>query len=137
MRAAVDTGALLALASSRDKYHDRAVRTAKSFLKSGGRWEGTTLVLAELHGHLLRWRGPEVERETIRSLLADPAFTWHDASVDLIASGTLVPSFHENLIRPRRHELGKRVAHRTFPEDLSGVGDPWDLVSYRGFYHVL
>ncbi len=84
MRAAIDTGALLALASPRDQYHDRAVRTAREFVRRGGKWVGTTLVLAELHGHLLRWRGPAVARDTVRSLLADTAFAWHDAALDLV-----------------------------------------------------
>jgi len=49
-RAAMDTGALLALASPRDQYHTRAVETATAHLRSGGRWVGSVLVLAELHG---------------------------------------------------------------------------------------
>ena len=86
MRAAIDTGALLALASPRDQYHKDAVRIAKRFVTRGGRWTGTVLVLAELHGHLLRWRGPGPAREVIGALLRDPAFDWRDAGVELLES---------------------------------------------------
>lgn len=88
MRAAIDTGALLALASSRDQYHHRAVATERSYRAAGGRWVGSMLVLGELHGHLLRRLSPAVARRTISVLLKDPAFEWHDASVELV-SGAL------------------------------------------------
>src|SRR5688572_21454187 len=51
VRAAIDTGALLALASSRDQYHEQAVAIERRFRRSGGRWVGTVLVLAELQAH--------------------------------------------------------------------------------------
>lgn len=85
-RAAIDTGALLALASSRDQYHERAMALESKFRRAGGRWVGSTLVLAELHGHLLRRANPIVARRVISALLRDPAFEWRDASADLIAS---------------------------------------------------
>lgn len=84
-RAAVDTGALLALASSRDQYHARAVDIESRFRRAGGRWVGTVLVLAELHGHLLRRLDPITARHVVNALQADPAFEWHDATVDLVA----------------------------------------------------
>ena len=87
-RAAIDTGALLALASSRDQYHERAVATEKRFRSAGGRWSGSTLVLGELHGHLLRRLAPDVARRTVSALLADPAFEWHDASAELLQGAT-------------------------------------------------
>ena len=87
-RAAIDTGALLALASSRDQYHHRAVATEKRFRSAGGRWVGSTLVLAELHGHLLRRIAPDIARRTVSALLADPAFEWHDATVELLHGAT-------------------------------------------------
>ncbi|MFI5311206.1 MAG: type II toxin-antitoxin system VapC family toxin [Gemmatimonadales bacterium] len=83
-RAAVDTGALLALASSRDQYHRRAVATEARFRRSGGRWVASALVLAELHGHLLRRIEPQPARRVIGALLADPIFEWHDATVELV-----------------------------------------------------
>lgn len=83
-RAAVDTGALLALASSRDQYHRRAVATEARFRRRGGRWVASTLVLAELHGHLLRRVKPAPARRVIDALLADPLFEWHDATVELV-----------------------------------------------------
>jgi len=83
-RAAVDTGALLALASSRDQYHERAVDIESRFRQSGGRWIGTVLVLAELHGHLIRRIDPASARRVIHALKTDPAFEWHDVSTDLI-----------------------------------------------------
>lgn len=83
-RALVDTGALLAVANPRDQHHDEAVAIGRRFLATGGRWVGTTLVLAELHGHLLHRRGPEVAREHLERLMADPAHEWLDTSTELI-----------------------------------------------------
>ena len=83
-RVAIDTGALLALASSRDQYHRRAVATEARFRRSGGRWVGSTLVLAELHGHLIRRIDPPRARHVVTALLVDPLFEWHDATADLV-----------------------------------------------------
>ncbi len=83
-RAAIDTGALLALANPRDQYHSLAVATAREFVKRGGRWVGTILVLAELHGHLLRWRGPAVARQLIEAVRRDPAYDWREVDLDLL-----------------------------------------------------
>jgi uncharacterized protein len=84
MRAAVDTGALLALASSRDQYHTKAVAIESRFRRAGGKWVGTTLVLSELHGHLLRRLDPGAARRVLSAVTADPAFDWRDASMDLV-----------------------------------------------------
>lgn len=84
IRAAIDTSALLALASSRDQHHAAAVAAEARFRRRGGRWVGTTLVLAELHGHLLRRLEPGAARRIITAVVADPAFDWRDASVDLV-----------------------------------------------------
>ena len=83
-RAAVDTGALLAIASSRDQYHGRAVEIEQRFRRAGGRWVGTVLVLAELHGHLLRRVDPTSARRVIQALQSDRAFEWHDVTVEMI-----------------------------------------------------
>ena len=83
-RALVDTGALLALANPRDQYHAKAVALGRRFLRSGGRWLGTTLVLGELHGHLLYRRGATVARTVTASLLEDPAYEWLEVSPSLI-----------------------------------------------------
>ena len=83
-RAAIDTGALLALASSRDKYHSRAVATERRFRSGGGQWVGSTLVLQELHGHLLRRIDSNTARRTVSALLTDPVFEWLDASAELL-----------------------------------------------------
>lgn len=82
--AAVDTSALLALASSRDQYHVRAAAIESRFRSAGGRWLGSILVLAELHGHLIRRIEPAAARSAIAALLADPAFEWRDASRELV-----------------------------------------------------
>jgi uncharacterized protein len=82
-RAAIDTGALLALASSRDQYHERALRTEASFRRSGRRWLGTLLVLGELHGHLIRRIDSAAAQRVVSALLHDPAFEWHDVTGDL------------------------------------------------------
>jgi hypothetical protein len=84
MRAAIDTGALLALASSRDQHHDAARRIARGFLDAGGRFAGTTLVLAELHGHLLRRVDAARAAEVLRAVMADKGYEWHDTTTDLV-----------------------------------------------------
>jgi predicted nucleic acid-binding protein len=83
-RALIDTGALLAVANPRDQYHQRAVTIGRRFLSAGGRWTGTTLVLAELHGHLLQRRGHETARRHLDRLLVDPAHEWIEAPVELV-----------------------------------------------------
>jgi uncharacterized protein len=83
-RALIDTGALLAVANPRDQYHPRAVAIGRRFLSQGGRWVGTTLVLSELHGHLLQRRGPDTARAHLDRLLGDPAHEWIDASAELL-----------------------------------------------------
>jgi predicted nucleic acid-binding protein len=84
MRAAIDTGALLALANPRDQYHEAAVRIARGFLAGGGTWVGTTLVLAELHGHLLRWRPATAAAQLLGAITADRGYDWRDATVELV-----------------------------------------------------
>lgn len=80
----VDTGALLALANPRDQYHADAVAVSRRHLTGGGRLVGTVLVLAELHGHLLHRRGPELAREMLADLMADPAYEWVDVPAELL-----------------------------------------------------
>lgn len=83
-RALVDTGALLAIASPRDQYHAAAVAIGRRHLAGGGRWVGTTLVLGELHGHLLHRRGAELARTVVSHLLDDTAYEWIDVSAPLV-----------------------------------------------------
>jgi hypothetical protein len=83
-RTLVDTGALLTVANPRDEYHERAVALGRRFLAQGGRWVGTTLVLAELHGHLLHRRGAVTADEHLGRLLVDPAYEWVDATVEVV-----------------------------------------------------
>lgn len=80
----IDTGALLAVANPRDQFHQRAVALGRRYLSQGGRWLGTTLVLAELHGHLLQRRGGEAARMHLARLLGDPAYEWVDASIEVV-----------------------------------------------------
>ena len=88
-RAAIDTSALLALASSRDQYHERAVAIEVRHRRAGGRWVSTAFVLAELHAHLLRRLDAEQARRVVKALLHDPAFEWHDVTVELMESAIL------------------------------------------------
>lgn len=85
-RVFVDTGALLALAGIRDQYHARALDIAEHHMASGGTWVGTTLVLAELDGLLLKRSGPTVARRSVSALLHDPAYEWLDVSRDLVSA---------------------------------------------------
>ena len=83
-RALIDTGALLAVANPRDQYHGDAVAIGRRFLSGGGRWVGTTLVLAELHGHLLQRRDPETARSHLGRLLDDPAYEWVGVTGEIV-----------------------------------------------------
>jgi len=82
-RAFVDTSALVALAGSRDQNHTRALDIAKRHLQAGGTWVSTTMVLAELHGLLVKRADPSVARRTLSALFDDPAYRWFDAAADL------------------------------------------------------
>jgi len=82
--ALVDTGALLALANPRDQYHAEAIALSRRHLAGGGRLVGTVLVLAELHGHLLHRRGPELARGVVTDLMADPAYEWVEVAAELV-----------------------------------------------------
>ncbi len=84
MRALIDTGALLALAWPRDQYHADAKRLAHHHRATGGRLVGTTLVLAEFHGHVLYAKGPGTARTLVTRLLADSAYEWMDAPLTLV-----------------------------------------------------
>lgn len=86
-RAAVDTGALLALASSRDQYHQRASRLLERLQAAGTRLVGHTLVLGELHGHLIRRLEPADARRLVVGVMRDPVFEWVDASTELVSRG--------------------------------------------------
>lgn len=88
-RAAIDTGALLALASPRDQHHADALAVARQHLGSGGRWIGSVLVLAELHGHLLRWREPHVAHTIVDRVRADPAYEWRAVDGELLEAATV------------------------------------------------
>lgn len=81
---AVDTGALLALASTRDQYHARARASAERLKTDGTRLTGHALVLGELHGHLLRRSDTTTARRVVNGLLHDAAFQWVDVGNDLM-----------------------------------------------------
>jgi predicted nucleic acid-binding protein len=82
-RALIDTSAILAVVNPNDQYHERAVTIGRRVLAGGGRWVGTTLVLAELHGLVLQRRDPSTARSILARLLGDPAYEWLDATAEL------------------------------------------------------
>lgn len=84
MRALIDTSALLALSRTGDQYHDRALELADRHLGSGGRYISTTLVLGELHSHLLYLRGPKAARIALTHLLDDPVHEWLEVGPELV-----------------------------------------------------
>lgn len=47
-------------------------------------WVSTVLVLAELHGHLLRYLSPARAREVIHALSTDKSFDWLDVTDQLV-----------------------------------------------------
>ena len=52
--------------------------------ESGVTWVSTVLVLAELHGHLLRYLSPARAREVIHALSTDKSFDWLDVTDQLV-----------------------------------------------------
>lgn len=84
MRVLVDTGALLALSRPQDQYHARAVAIEDRYLGSGGQYVSTTLILGELHSHLLYLRGAKEARTILLHLLDDPVHEWIEVSMALV-----------------------------------------------------
>lgn len=84
MRALVDTSALLALSHARDQYHETAAAIAGRHRSVGGTFVGTTMILAELHGHLLHLRTPAIARAALEHLLADPMNEWLEVDRELV-----------------------------------------------------
>ena len=82
-RALADTSALMALFNPDDQNHALATAIARRFL-SGNRLVGTTLMLGELHGLLLRRSGIKLARRVAEVLLDDPAYEWVEVSTSLI-----------------------------------------------------
>ena len=73
----------MALFNPDDQHHALASAIARRFL-SGGRLVGTTLILGELHGLLLRRSGIKLARRVAAVLLDDPAYEWVEVSTTLI-----------------------------------------------------
>ena len=75
---------MLAVVHPRDQHHADAVAIGRRFLAKQGRWVGTTLVLSELHTHLLHARGPGIARKHVKELLEDPTYKWVDVRARLV-----------------------------------------------------
>jgi predicted nucleic acid-binding protein len=71
------------LAGPRDQYHLKATDIARRYLAGGRQWVGTTLVLAEFHGLMLKRAGRDPARRTLAALQADPAYEWLDVPAGL------------------------------------------------------
>jgi predicted nucleic acid-binding protein len=84
VRALIDTSALLALSRSRDQYHAQAIKIGEAHLATGGTFVGTSLILGELHSHLLYLRGGVAAREMLMMLLEDPAHEWVGVNAELV-----------------------------------------------------
>jgi predicted nucleic acid-binding protein len=82
---AVDTSALLALASTRDQYHAQASRTLARLQQRGAQFVSHALVMGELHGHLLRRLSHADARRIVQGLLRDPSFQWREVGRDLLS----------------------------------------------------
>ena len=83
-----DTSALLAIANPRDQYHAGELAIVRRHVAAGGRFLGSTLVLGELHGHLLHRRGPVAARRVLSALLDDPVYEWLEVSAALVRDAT-------------------------------------------------
>lgn len=88
MRVLVDSGALLGLYHARDQHHAQAVAAAQSHRASGGRYLGTTLILAEFHSRLLYLRGTREARRAVALLLDDQTHEWIPVSAELARDAT-------------------------------------------------
>jgi predicted nucleic acid-binding protein len=88
MQALIDTEALIALSRPKDQHHREAVRTARAHRDRGGRFLGSTLILAEFHSHLLHLRGPERAHPVLLELLGDPIHEWREVDTSLIRDAT-------------------------------------------------
>ena len=82
-RVLTDTGALLALFESRDRYHARARVVAERVRSTGGLFVSTTAILTELSNLLLIRHGPERTARALGVLFADPTYQWVDVGLDL------------------------------------------------------
>lgn len=89
-RVLVDTSALLALSRRKDQHHRRACAIAEKHRSSGERYVGTTLILAELHSHLLYLRGAGEACAILRNLAEDPVHDWRGVDADLVQSAVSV-----------------------------------------------
>lgn len=73
---------MLALASPRDQYHERAVALTRA--QPDLQWVSSVLVLDELYRHVLYQRGTAAGRSVVYALLHDPAFHWLDVTPSLV-----------------------------------------------------
>ena len=122
-RALVDTGALLALANPHDQHHADAVVIVRRFLAGGGRLLGTTLVLAELHVHLLHERGSGPARTAVAALLGDPAYEWAEVSALLVRDA--VTAWLERF-RDQRFSLTDAVSFEVMRRERIAVAFAFD-----------
>jgi predicted nucleic acid-binding protein len=117
VRALVDTSALLALARRRDQHHARAVEIADRHLAAGGQYVGTTLVLGELHSHLLYLRGPRDARAVLLHLLDDPVHEWVEVPASLVREAVVnclarYPDQHFSIVDAVSFEVMRRMGLR-------------------------
>jgi predicted nucleic acid-binding protein len=87
----------VALAGTRDQNHARARDIARRHLRAGRTWCGTTLILGEFHGLLLKRAGRDVARRTLSALLEDPIYQWIDTPAALVrdAAAAWLDRFHD------------------------------------------
>ncbi|MEX0690935.1 MAG: PIN domain-containing protein [Gemmatimonadales bacterium] len=83
-RIALDTGALIALASPRDQYHLRAREQIDRVTRNRQHLIGTTLVLAELHRYVAQALGPKRGLDTLTKAADDPRITWVEVTHSMV-----------------------------------------------------
>ena len=79
----LDTSAWFAVLSPRDAWHDAALRAYTESARSGILFVTTTLVVAEVHSLVLRWRDPAVGQRFLDGAFASPQHAIVAPDVDL------------------------------------------------------
>jgi len=82
----LDTSAWFAVLSPRDRWHGAAHKAYADAVRSGHAFTTTTLVVAEMHALLLRWRDPPTGRRFLDAAFETPSHAIVAPDMELIQS---------------------------------------------------